>query len=680
MAKKRLAYALSAAALIAGSGIFTPLGAFAEGGVTTLESCEGIENCSIVTSTAELSTALEAGDSTIIVGSSFDLTADLFPDNDFALYLNNNTITSSGLSFVSYGEMTIYAGENGKIVETSGDWAPLYIYGGLALESGTIEAAGVTVYVGGEGVEFTMNGGKIVGGSSTDTTVNVTDGAKMVMNDGEIDGDTWGVSVFENSELVMNGGTISAESSDGIGVAGNGSASGNNVGTNAKLTLNAGTINSGDLGVYAPQINGKTILGEGLTINAGKCGVEIRAGELTVAGATITVNAEAPYEFNPNGSGSTASGVAIAVAQHTTQQAITATVSDGVFTAPVVFAEDNPQHNPEESVEKVTLSITGGTFNATNGDPIVSSEDVLGFVTGGTYNKDLEAKYVADGYVSALNLEDNLYKVVDPNNMEDPTKEVDTYVDEETGEEEHYIVPIEIDYEDSWIEDYGDEDGHISAAVEIGDTLMADRKATLSAVIVEDAESLVLTGDGELLGAVDLSMLNRDGGIIEVDDNTLRVYIDLDEETYNMLAEYDKLYAVYFNDDGEEVERFEAELKAESYDYVDEETGETETWTYYWVEFETTHLSTYGIVGVNESEEAAAPDTGTVTAAGASAVSAALVTAIAVGLLTSIISFTYLIRRRQKQNNRKTNENPLKIGDFLLNKDYFYDIMVRILT
>ncbi|MBQ3464931.1 hypothetical protein IJH15_01760 [Candidatus Saccharibacteria bacterium] len=646
MAKKRLAYALSAAALIAGSGFFVPFGAFAEGNYTTLESCEGIENCSVVTSTAELSEAFDAKKSTIIVGSSFDLTADLYPEEDFALYLNNNTITSDGLSFVAYGEMTIYAGENGKIEETSGAWAPLYIYDGLVLESGTIEAAGVVVYAGGDGVEFTMNGGRIVGGSSTATTVNVTDGAKMIMNGGEIDGDTWGVSVFENSELVMNGGMITAESSEGIGVSGNGSASGNNAGTNAKLTLNAGTISSGDLGVYAPQINGTTVLGEGLSINAGKCGVEIRAGELTVAGATITVDANATYEFNPNGSGSTASGVAIAVAQHTTQQAITATVSDGVFTAPVVFAEGNPQHNPEESVEKVELSITGGTFNATNGDPIVSSEDVLGFVTGGEYNKDLEAKYVAEGYVSAYDPDDNSYKVVDPNNMEDPTKEVETYVNEETGEEEHYIAPIEIDYEDSWIEDYGDEEGHISATVEFGDTLMADRKATLSATIVEDADNLVLTGGGELLGAVDLSMLDRDGEIIEVDENTLRVYIDIDEETYNKLAEYDKLYAVYFNEDGEEVERFEAELKTESYDYVDEETGETETVTFYWVEFETTHLSTYGIVGVNETEEAAAPDTGTVTAAGASVKSAAIVTAIAVGLLTSIISFAYLIRRR----------------------------------
>ena len=36
----------------------------------------------------------------------------------------------------------------------------------------------------------------------------------------------------------------------------------------------------------------------------------------------------------------------------------------------------------------------------------------------------------------------------------------------------------------------------------------------------------------------------------------------------------------------------------------------------------------------------------TVTAAGASAMGAAIITAVAVGLLASIISFAYLIRRR----------------------------------
>lgn len=633
MTKKRIAYALSAAALMAGSGIFTPL-TFAES--TVLESCEGIEHCAVVTSTAELDAAFDNEDTTIIVGESFDLTADLYPDYDFALYLNNYSVVSAGYSFVSSGTMTINGGGNGKIVETSGDWAPLYIYGGLVLNGGTIDTVGTAVYVAGEGVEFTMNGGIIVGGSDVATTIIVTDGAKMTMNDGIINGDTWGVSVFKDAEFEMNGGIINVSSDEGIGVSGNGSASGNNEGTNAKITLNAGTINSGDLGVYAPQINGQTVLGEGLTINAGKCGVEIRAGELTVAGATINVDANAPYEFNPNGSGSTATGVAIAVAQHTTQQPITVTVSDGVFTAPVAFAEGNPQHNPEESVEAVEISITGGEFNATNGEPVVASEDVTGFITGGTFNKEVGSDYVAAGYVDALDFEDNSFKVVDPNNLEDPNEEVDSYIDEETGEEVYFIAPINIDYANYWLEDYTDEEGHLPVVVEFGEQeFIADRKATLSAVLVDDG-GLTLTGAGELIGAFDISMLDREGQVIEVSDNNLLVLIELDEETYNKLAAYDKLYAVYFNEDGVEEERFEAVLEKEEY--------EENVW--YWLWFETPHLSTYGIVGVNE--EADAPDTGVITKASSSLSSTTVATAAAAGILVSIISFAYLTRKNRR--------------------------------
>ena len=283
MAKNRIAYALSAAALIAGSGIFAPLGAFADGNATILESCESIEeSCAIVTNTTELNDAFTAQKSTILMGASFDLTADIRTTADVELYLNNYTLTSDGWSIINVdGNLTIYSGENGKIVETGGVYAPLYVYNNTVMKSGMLETAGQAVFVYYETGLFTLDGGVINGGSSSATAIVVDNGAKMVMNDGEIDGDTWGVSVFKDAEFEMNGGTINVASTDGIGVSGNGSASGDNEGTNAKLTLNAGTINSGDLGVYAPQINGVTVLGEGLSINAGKCGVEIRAGELT---------------------------------------------------------------------------------------------------------------------------------------------------------------------------------------------------------------------------------------------------------------------------------------------------------------------------------------------------------------------------------------------------------------
>ena len=61
----------------------------------------------------------------------------------------------------------------------------------------------------------------------------------------------------------------------------------------------------------------------------------------------------------------------------------------------------------------------------------------------------------------------------------------------------------------------------------------------------------------------------------------------------------------------------------------------------------TDKFSNFAITYVDELDAAAAtPDTGTMTTVGASASAAAIVTAVVVGLLTSIATFTYLMRRR----------------------------------
>ena len=527
---------------------------------------------------------------------------------DGVLTLAGGVVTANNGSYESNGKTFYYP--TVVVLKDSGNPTVNITGGEIRATNGTALSV--------DGAVASMSGNKIYGG---DTGIEVSGGARFAMSSGSVDASTWAVTAFGESEFIMNGGTLTATGLDSIGVSGNG------VNTGTKLTLNAGTINSGDLGVYAPQIDGLTTLGKDLTINAGKCGVEVRAGSLAVNGATIAVPADAEYAFNPNGNGSTASGVAIAVAQHTTKRPINVVVNGGNFTAPVAFGESNPQHNPGEDVEKVSLSIVGGTFNATNGDPIVSSEDVTGFVAGGSYNKDLDSRYVAEGYVSAFDFVDSSYKVVNPSHMEDPNSEVDYYVDEETGEKMSYIAPVIVDYKDDYFEELYD--GEHAVSVDINKELIADRKASLVVDVKDDLSGFKLNGGGKLFGVIDLKIQDRDGNEIEVEDNDLTVYIDIDEETYNELAQYDKVEVVYFNDEGDEVERLAAELKHED--------------DAYWVEFKTSHLSTYGIVGV---DEAASPETGTKTAAGASASVAAMATAIAVGVLTSIVSFAYLVRRK----------------------------------
>ncbi len=317
---------------------------------------------------------------------------------------------------------------------------------------------------------------------------------------------------------------------------------------------------------------------------------------------------------------------------------ITVTFGDD-FTGKVVGKVEYGRHNrvtDSDWREKAVLNINNGDFDIAfqNGSTGALNGANIN-ISGGVFSAEPDAGYLAEGYVAAE--VERGYKVVDPDNMDDPSEEVETYIDEETGEEIKYIAPVQIDYGDWWIEDGGDEENHVSVAVEFGEELIADRKAVLSAVETSiDGLALDENKGGEMLGAVEIDMLDRNGEKIEVKDNALVIYFDIDEETHTKLSAYDKLYVVYF-ENGVEVERREVYLSD-----PDEEG--------YWFSFETTHLSTYAVVGVDEEEEeepvAATPETGTVTAAGASASVAALMTAVAVGILTSIVSFTYLVRKR----------------------------------
>lgn len=524
-------------------------------------------------------------------------------DFEYYDYYANNYYGGVDLHLRVYNGATLTITGGGKIENETGSNGPVvwaYDGGKVILESGTIAAVNYAMwlsYNGGDaGGELEMNGGNVV--SSND----------------------YAIVAYKNAKATINDGSISAKYSC---LSGNGST-GNE---GARFYINGGTLVSEGWAIYEPQADGVVEINGG-EINAVITGVEVRSGDLAVTGGEIVVNGETEYKVVPSGNGTTTYGAAVAVAQHTTRNPINVNISGGTFTAPVAFSEANPQ---EGDAVDVNLAVVGGTFNAT--DDAVKSEDATGFVTGGKYSKNLDVKYVAEGYVPVYDFEDGSYEVISPAEL-DPADEIDTFVDEETGEEVYYVAPKAVDYGEWWIEDGGGDEGHVSVTVEFGKEFFADRKATLSAVEVS-VDGLALDGEkgGELIGAMDIDMLNRDGDRIEVKDNELTIYIDLDEETYAKLAAYDKLYAVYF-EDGVEVERYEIYLS-------DVEEG-------YWLYFMTPHLSTYGVVGVNEeaAEEAGTPDTGTVTAAGASASAAALVTAIAVGFLTSAISFVYLMRRR----------------------------------
>ncbi len=167
-----------------------------------------------------------------------------------------------------------------------------------------------------------------------------------------------------------------------------------------KITLDGATVKAedGGAGMYLAGYTETVIKNSKVESTAeGGVGIEIRAGNLTISDSTVT-GGSGTYEFIGNGSGSTSSNVALALSQHTTQQPLHVVVESGNFNGGAAIAEANPQHNPTEATDKVSLEILGGNFEGE-----VYSEDKEEFISGGTYSEPVDNAYVAAGNQSIPN-------------------------------------------------------------------------------------------------------------------------------------------------------------------------------------------------------------------------------------------------------------------------------------
>ena len=184
--------------------------------------------------------------------------------------------------------------------------------------------------------------------------------------------------------LVINGGIFTGYY---YGITGNGSR------PNTQITINGGTITAtatnDNLGIYHPQDGTLTV--NGGTITAYASAIEMRAGTLVINDGSFTATATT-YSCNPNGSGTTTVGAAIAIAQHTTKTDISVTIKGGTFEGEKAINESNPQAN--DPAPQVDFAVTGGDFTGE-----VSTVDVDHFISGGTFNAPVAQENCAVGYV-----------------------------------------------------------------------------------------------------------------------------------------------------------------------------------------------------------------------------------------------------------------------------------------
>lgn len=197
--------------------------------------------------------------------------------------------------------------------------------------------------------------------------------------------------------LVINGGIFTGYY---YGITGNGSR------PNTQITINGGTITAtatnDNLGIYHPQDGTLTV--NGGTITAYASAIEMRAGTLVINGGTFTATAS-EFSCNPNGSGTTTVGAAIAIAQHTTKTDIVVTIKGGTFEGEKAINESNPQAN--DPAPQVDLAVTGGDFTGE-----VSTVDVDHFISGGSFDAPVSNENCAEGFVpSPLNPVTGKYSV-----------------------------------------------------------------------------------------------------------------------------------------------------------------------------------------------------------------------------------------------------------------------------
>lgn len=361
-----------------------------------------------VSTYAELTEAVQAG-GTIKLVEDINATNHLFLQKDATLDLNGHTL-AVGNNVVSIDAKVVVkdTSTNGNGIITNSntsDYYTMQVQGDFTLESGTIQttnqsyaiyAWGGSVTINGgqvealqgwpvslaDSVNFEMNGGTIKTEAENVNAVTLKKNSTMVMNGGSIISTKgYGIVALTGTDVTINNGTIEAYR---FALTGNGSPKGKtNDGTEAKFTVNGGTLTSANAAaIYAPQIDGETTITGG-TIK-GVSGIEIRAGKLTVSGGTIIATAE-KLEAASNGNGSTTTGAGIAITQHNTKQPITVTISGGTIKGCAAVYECNPQNNPEEDTDKITVKITGGNLEG-----IIASEDDSIDATAYEFEKDEE--------------------------------------------------------------------------------------------------------------------------------------------------------------------------------------------------------------------------------------------------------------------------------------------------
>ena len=324
-------------------------------------------NPASVSNAEELKTAIDAAtaeNNTITLTDNIDLSKRVTINKsgvNLVIDLGEKKISGSSLLFDIYSPVTFKNGTIDVTYNGSASICVMWLNGGakLALENDVIVNA---ANAGATGSVFAVG------------LYNDCDEAELTIN-GKITGD--------------NGATINGT-----------------ITTNTNKVAVNGTIEVTGHALYLAG-NGTTNINNGACVK-GDAGIEIRAGVLNINGGTVesTGTYSAPIA---NGNGTTASGAALIVAEHTTNRGITVNVTGGNIKAASngkAIAVSDPQNTNGNDVK---LNVAGG--NVVGGIQVENSIETAKpvAVTGGTFSSDVSNYVAGDTPVAFTVNEDGYY-------------------------------------------------------------------------------------------------------------------------------------------------------------------------------------------------------------------------------------------------------------------------------
>ena len=363
--------------LIVGNAVYADIAAAEEAGVHVVATIAANESLSYGY-TALIDALQEANaDNTVVLLEDIELSSGITIGKSFNLDMNEHSITISGGGTLFIKGTDVTAGVSVEISNASiaGDNYGILVYDNVALTLTDVNVTG-----GLEGIFVPSSVNDIA--ATQPTTITIEGGIFKGTGENGAGAVICGVGdgVEAPTKLVATGAVFEGTT---YGISGNGTAH------NTYIELSDCTVN-GEVGIYNPQegeliVNGGSVYGE-------STGIEIRSGSLTVNGGAEITGAGDPFASDPNGNGTTTTGAAIAVSQHTTNLPIKVTVNDAVLNGVRALFEADLQD--EVATDQITITVLGGTFNGE-----VVSENVTGFVKGGAFTEALDAAYVAaDAY------------------------------------------------------------------------------------------------------------------------------------------------------------------------------------------------------------------------------------------------------------------------------------------